>query len=374
MRAALAHHLESAGERLQRALEDAQAVGDDEAVVGDRHAGLAAAHDAAEHLAPVGGAGAAVDDQAVVGQGGGVGKIVALHVVDLELAAHVLGEPARDLDAADVFADRVVAAVLGDEDAVAGAQLFDGERAGDLRGEVALEAGEQDGEARHGHVERRVGRHLEERLRVGDDQLGRTGESRDRVLELALLDDQRHGVGVHEVADGLHLRQDEAAARGLLVDRHDQHGELARTDQVAEDGGVVDEVGRRRGQQRLAKVEHAAAQRGGGAHDLGAAFAQPLLVSRRRARQVDLVEHDHGGDLARRELLEDHLFVVAPLAGRGDQHTEVGAFEDLQGAGGAQLAQGADVVDAGRVDEQHGTERQQFHGLLDRVGGGAGLV
>ncbi len=39
-----------------------------------------------------------------------------------------------------------------------------------------------------------------------------------------------------------------------------------------------------------------------------------------------------------------------------------------------QVAQRPRVVDAGRVDEEHGAERQQFHRLLDRVGRRAGQV
>ena len=67
-----------------------------------------------------------------------------------------------------------------------------------------------------------------------------------------------------QVADALHLRQDQAAARRLLVDRHHEHGEVAGVDEVAEDRRVVDEVRRRRVEQRLAEVEHAAALAGGG--------------------------------------------------------------------------------------------------------------
>ena len=197
-----------------------------------------------------------------------VGEVVALHVLDVELAAHVLREPARDLDAADVLGDGVVAAGLGDEDVGAALEVVDRQRALDLADEVALEAAEEDAEARHRHLGRRVGRHLEERLRVGDHELRRPVEALDGVAELALLHHERHRVAVHEVADALHLRQDQAAARRLLVDRHHEHGELAGVDEVAEDRRVVDEVRRRRVEQRLAEVEHAAALAGRGEHRL----------------------------------------------------------------------------------------------------------
>ena len=47
-------------------------------------------------------------------------------VLELELRADVLRQPARDLDAADVVGDGVMAARLGDEDAVAGPQVLQG--------------------------------------------------------------------------------------------------------------------------------------------------------------------------------------------------------------------------------------------------------
>jgi hypothetical protein len=92
------------------------------------------------------------------------------------------------------------------------------------------------------------------------------------------------------------------------------------------------------------------------------------------AAEVALVEDDDDRCLALEELLEDAVLVFAPAAGLGDEHAEVGAVEHLGGLPGAQLAEHADVVDAGGVDEEHGAERQQFHRLLDRVRGRAGEV
>ena len=99
-----------------------------------------------------------------------VREVVPLHVRELELAADVLREPARDLHPADVLADGVVRAGLGDEHAVAGRSCSMAERPAHQLGQVALEAREEDRERRQRHVGRRVGGDLEERLRVGDDQ------------------------------------------------------------------------------------------------------------------------------------------------------------------------------------------------------------
>jgi L-ascorbate metabolism protein UlaG (beta-lactamase superfamily) len=61
-----------------------------------------------------------------------------------------------------------------------------------------------------------------------------------------------------------------------------------------------------------------------------------------------------------------------PAVVGGHDQAQVGAVEDAARLLDAQGAEVALVVHAGGVDEHHGAERQQFHRLLDRVGGGAG--
>ncbi len=368
------HDVERRGEGLQRPLEDAQTVRDGQPVVGDGNPGLLAAQDAGEHGSAVGGAGAAVDHGAVGRQV--LGKVVALDRVHLELAAHILVEPPRDLHPADVVGDGVMAARLGDEDAVAGPQVLQGEGALHLRGEVAFEAGEQDGEAGHGDVQRGVGRHFEEGLRVGDHQLGRRVETRQGGAQLPLLDHEGHGVGVQQVADGLHLRQDEAAARGLLVHGDHQHGQAIGPHQVGEDRRVLDEVLGRALQERLPQVEDAVAVQRRHGHRLDLGLREHRGGSRRHRRPavngVDLVEHGHRGDASPGQLRQDPLLELAPLPRLGDDDAQVSTVEHLRRPPGPEFTERAHVVQTGRVDEQHRAEGQQLHGLLHRVGGGAG--
>ena len=194
------------------------------------------------------------------------GEIVTLDRVDLQLAPGVLREPAGDLHPPDVVGYGVVAARLGDEDAVARPQALDGQRSLHLRGEIALEAGEEDGEAGHGDLAGRVGSHLEEGLGVGDHQPRWPVEPLQGALELPFFDHEGHGVGVEQVADGLDLGQDQAALGRLLVDGHHQHGQLSRSHQVAEDGRALDEVLRGVVQQGLAEVEDTLPLHGRGEH------------------------------------------------------------------------------------------------------------
>jgi hypothetical protein len=57
--------------------------------------------------------------------------------------------------------------------------------------------------------------------------------------------------------------------------------------------------------------------------------------------------------------------------GVNDEDGDVGFVEHLLRFKDALCAEFAFVVDAGSIDYQHGTERQQFHRFLHGVGGGA---
>ena len=67
--------------------------------------GAPATEDTGEHLAPVLDATAAVDDQVYSGQIRG--EIMTLIMLEVEVPADVLPQPAEDLHAADIVADRV---------------------------------------------------------------------------------------------------------------------------------------------------------------------------------------------------------------------------------------------------------------------------
>src|SRR5271157_398204 len=114
--------LKGGRERRERPLEDAQRVGDSQAVIRDRNAHRATAFETRNHLTPVLDAGAAVDDQPVGAQV--AGETVARLVDEVEWAADVLREPTRYFHPADVIGDRVVAARLTNQHAVPWPKLF----------------------------------------------------------------------------------------------------------------------------------------------------------------------------------------------------------------------------------------------------------
>jgi len=71
------------------------------------------------------------------------------------------------------------------------------------------------------------------------------------------------------------------------------------------------------------------------------------------------------------ELLQCEVFRTFADRAVDDEHRNISFIEYLPGALHTQLAHGALVVHAGSVDDDHRPQRQQLHGLLHRVGGGA---
>ena len=92
-----------------------------------------------------------------------------------------------------------------------------------------------------------------------------------------------------------------------------------------------------------------------------------------RIEQVTLVEDDKIGDVAAFEGIHPRLVKVLRLL-VDDNECQVGLGNGLLGALVAQCPQLARVVISCRVGEQAGTKRIDFHGLVHRVGGGAGRV
>ena len=193
------------------------------------------------------------------------------------------------------------------------------------------------------------------------------------VAQLPLLDDQAIGVAVQQVADGLHLRDDQAALGGLQVDRHDQHGQLARRHQVGHDGRRAEELLRGRLERGPRGVR--ARRRPGSppSRPRGIRAAEPSTTSAAGPAQVRLVEDGDG----RGPVAAGVRWRMASSKGPqrpafGHHQPQVGAIEDLPGLLHAKFAEGPDVVDARRVDEEHRPQRQQFHRLFDRIGRSAG--
>ena len=108
--------------------------------IGDARA--AAFHDAGEHFPAILHAAAAVHDQ--VDARKVAWKIVSLAMGEAQVPADILPQPARDLHAADIVADRVVGAGFENHHGIPRLQVLDRERSTHEFDQVALVAGEQD--------------------------------------------------------------------------------------------------------------------------------------------------------------------------------------------------------------------------------------
>ena len=215
------------------------------------HAGL----DAGKHGAAVERAAAAMDYQVVLRKV--AGKIAPPHVFDGKAFACAGAQQAGNLHGADVLLDGVVRAGLGDKHARVFSERVDGKRAQGLRGQVALEACEGNGKAGKGHVFGNDFRYLAEGLRVGNYQRGRLLQCGECLGQLFVGGAERHAMRIKQVADGLHLGQDEASLGCLFVQWDNQHHYRFGGYDVAQNLRIVHEFFGRVIQQRLAEIEHA---------------------------------------------------------------------------------------------------------------------
>ena len=272
----------------------------------------------------------------------------------------VLLDPRRQLDGADVGALPVVRAPLGDQHAVAVAQRLDRGRAARRRLQHALVARKEDRKRgqRHGFRHERLD--LAERLAVGHDEPRRLLQAREHAGQRLHLRDRAGCARVENVADRLHLRQDHAALRRGFVDRRDEHDVVARLEQVAEDRFLSGAGLRERRDAFLECADVLAGQRADGDF---------VFTGRRDRLQIRLVvDREERHAFFPEERAE--RFVLLRLARRAvhDEHGDVGLVQHLPRALYAQRADGALVVDAGRVDDDDRAERQQLHRFLHRVG------
>ena len=291
--------------------------------------------------------------------GGEVGReVLTLQVLELQLAADVLGQPARDLHPADVLADGVVGAGLRHQHPVAGAQGADGDGPLHQDVQVALQPGEEDGE--------RGQRHL-----VGGCRPPPSGRPESRSP-------RGRGGRLRRSRASRSSRSLTTRAVGVVVQGRRGWSALA--------GGSSGPWAPPCRWARPARPSRpaAASRRRSSPDAMNSSGATRISVSRisltpspfraetltwaifRAARasgtpsggaaRVGLVEgHDHRD--AQRPELADKLLLERPPAPGRHHDGDVGALHDLAAFADAGGAEGPLVVDPGGVDEQHRPER-----------------
>lgn len=178
---------------------------------------------------------------------------------------------------------------------------------------------------------------------------------------------------VEELADGLHLRQDEAAFWRLDVLRHDEEYEIAFLDEAVGDLWLFAQ-GIDAG-ELVAQGVHVLAPRDiEGKHVV--VHERSDLCEPRWIRRAQVAFADDGDD-GRVLLLEmgEPFFLVGQVLGIKDDDGDV---DFLRGLGSARKAQAAEVggfvVKTGGVQERAWAEAMELDVFLDDVGGGAGLT
>jgi hypothetical protein len=138
------------------------------------------------------------------------------------------------------------------------------------------------------------------------------------------------------------------------------------------DGRPIQELLGRGRDEGLSQFEHAQPLRGHRFHRRHLRRPERIEQGCRRPGEIRFIEHHDGGKLPAAQLIEQPLLEVVPMARIDHDQRQVGAIEDLPRLLHAFFAQGAEVVDARRIDEQHRADGQQLHGLFHRIGRGAG--
>ena len=278
-----------------------------------------------------------------------------------EVLPRVCAEPAGNFHRADVVALAVVGAALRDEDAITVPKLVDHSDAVHGALKIALVAGHQDRKRGQRHILGRVRRNLREGLTVRDHEGRLFAEARERFAQSGLLDDDARRVAVEHVAQGLLLRQDEAALRRGGVDGRHEHDEVARADEIADDP-LFRALGRCCDGETV--LEFLNARTGQRADGNAVRRGHPV-----RRLEVRLVVGDEIRDVL---FLEDtdELAVAVCVSHRGvnDEDGDVRAVQNLLCAAHALCPERALVVKARRVDDRDGAQRQQLHGLGNGVG------
>lgn len=316
----------------------------------------------------------ALDDHGILGDG--VLRLrVARQDFELELQSGVLRDEFGEFDPTDVLASHIMGAGFEEQDTVAIVEMVDLRSTLEVVPEEAFASGEDHAEGGEEDRLRDEGGDLVVDLAIGDDETRRLLERRQRLWELVGLTGLCNSVVVEDVADELDLRKDETALRRGGVDGSYEQDDVVGSDDIAKKSGML--VGR--GRERLPdKREDLRAI--AGVEDREWEYAEGKGVFEVAEEvgtggiAVDLGVKEEDGDIVfpatGDKILLDRVERIVGDENDGEVHLR----ERSVGAADAERAEGAQVVDAGGVDPDHGAYARDFHRLTDRVGGSAGGV
>lgn len=196
---------------------------------------------------------------------------------------------------------------------------------------------------------------------------GRHPQGREALVELVGRDRQHDAAVVEQVADRLHLRQDEAALGRLDVLRHDEQDDVPLADEPGGDALFFVVLGQLADDRLDHVLDAGALLCGDDDGEEGERVMDRPGDLGDVAEQIGLVDD---GDDRRAAFLQrpDPVGLQRDVRLAEDDDRHVGLFERVARAPDAQRAELPLVVEAGGVDQHAGPDAVDLHRLVDGVG------
>ena len=286
----------------------------------------------------------------------------------------MVANPPWKLHRADVLALTMVRAALRDQHRIAVFEPIELACAGDLRIKIALVSCHQDRERCEGDILGHDPGHRAKRLGVGDHQARRMRERVHHGRKLGLARHVRMRSGIEHVAYGHLLGEDEPAFGCRGVDGNHEHDVVAGFEQVAHHAPGFLRAGGDRADELLELVDARSRQ--------GACEQAPMRRVRVRfqrrlrllfAHEVALAHDDRIRNASLFEqAYERAIGIRKSLDAIRHEHGRIGRIEHAARLPDAQGSELSLIVHAGRVDDEHGSQGRELHGLAHRIGRRAG--
>ena len=297
------------------------------------------------------------------------GEITPVDETYLKALAHPFAQQARQFHPADILARRHMGTGFGYQHMRTVCKPGYALRSLFQRHGIALVGGEEHGEGCQPTVGRLLSVHLRKDLRIGDYQvwtLTERGESSSQLVGSAAGNDAPL---VEQFTDGLHLWQDKASLRCLLVLWHHEQHPVALGGKTARDG-LLAEIGRQELEQQLHHLGEPAAAQGADCHGGHIQFAGQTVGCLFCIRHgVCLAQDKEPGGLLELEPRSPLPFFRREHWSDSHQNYDVGLLHGSLHLANAQMSQlPVGVVKSRCVDNHTSSQSGEFGSLSHGVG------
>ena len=186
---------------------------------------------------------------------------------------------------------------------------------------------------------------------------------------------------IQHIPDRLHLRKDQTSLRRLKVDRHDQHDQVSRADQITDQRGRRKKIIRTIFDQSLFEIRKESLSlllpdAADGDNGADAILFQMLQKLRIRSPDVAFVDDNDNRSFPGLCLRKKTFFRFSPVPRLAENNDNICAVEHFAAFPDSQFSEFRPVVDSGCIKKNHRSDREQFHrffhhiGRCSRAGGG----